>query len=60
MTKYPKLDNDSVYVYISRTSKSLIIQVIADQNALKLTEKLMEEVFSECGLVFQDMELDKE
>jgi len=48
---YPQLDNDEVFAHIGRSSKSVLLEIISDDNeALELTYELFLSVLMKCGL----------
>jgi len=54
--KLGKLNDDEVFVYMGRSSKSLLLEVIADRESIDLTEQALILFFEDMGLTFKGVE----
>jgi hypothetical protein len=51
-----KLNDDDVFASISHSSRSVILEIIADPESVKLTEKALIVFLEGLGLVFEEAE----
>jgi len=53
---FGKLKDESVFAFIGRSSKSVILEVISDDpEALELTYQVFMKVLEDCGLTWRDI-----
>lgn len=50
----PKLNDDEVFVFMGKSSKSLIVEIIADKESIDLTELALIKFFEKTGLTFKN------
>lgn len=50
------LNDEEVFVYMGKSSRSLIVEIIADKESIDLTERAMIKFFEGLGLTFKGTE----